>query len=282
MKRPINTFSLVATLCVGTLSLLVGPEAFAQMGAEQITLKPPFSKFSPNQSKLPAKPPAGAVMLSGEKPRFVSMKGDQIDWPVEDGALVSTRGEAQPGKPRSNHIASTYHFRDADIHAEFKLPKGNKEGNSGLYLHGNYELQIRNTHDKKKMTQDDMGAVYGFNPPKENAALPPGEWQVYDIRYRAPRRDKDGKITKKGSITAWLNGKKVQDNLPIDEPRSKFHPYRYGTSPYLEKVAKKQRETSTGPLFLQDHDAAVRFRNVWVMPLDDKAGFYEPGKEQKS
>ena len=233
----------------------------------------------PNQSCLPVNPPADAVVLfdGGQAVHFRSMAGTQINWPVKDGTLVSTRGEAAPGKVRSNHIVSTYHFRDADIHVEFMLPD-DKIGNSGIYIHGNYEVQILNSFGVEKLTQDEMGAIYGFAAPLVNAARKPGVWQVYDIRYRAPRRDASGKIVEEGSLTVWLNGQLVQDNTRFGEPRSRFHPFRYGNSAYLNRIGAQQKATMTGPLFLQDHDAAVRFRNVWVRPLDDKARFYDEEK----
>ena len=230
--------------------------------------------FRPDQSVLPVSAPSDAVVLFGAKAnRFVSMGGGDIDWPVRDGALVSTRGQAVPGKSRSNHIVSAYHFRDADIHVEFQLPE-NSKGNSGLYLHGHYELQILNSFDAKKLTQQEMGALYGFAPPLVNAARKPGEWQVYDVRFRAPRRDKHGNIVEDGHLTAWLNGQKVQGGTKFAEPRSNYHPFRHGRTPYLEGVEKSLRSTMAGPLFLQDHDAEVRFRNVWIRPLDEKAFEY--------
>ena len=70
----------------------------------------------------------------------------------------------------------------------------------------------------------------------ELAARPPGVWQVYDVRYRAPRRDAAGNIVEEGTLTAWLNGQKVQDGTRFGEPRSKYHPYRYGVTPYLETI----------------------------------------------
>lgn len=205
-----------------------------------------------------------------QKLEFVSMKGEAVDWPIEDGAIVSTRGKAN-----TNHMCSAWHFRDADIHVEFMLPKKGS-GNSGIYIHGNYELQIINSHAKKKLNQNDMGAVYGFAKPITNAALPPQQWQVYDIRYRAPRRDANEKIIEEGSITAWLNGKKVQDNTRFGEPRSVYHPYRHGTTPYLQAIWKQQKKTMVGPVFLQDHNNAVKFRNVWIVPRDELAKRYEP------
>jgi hypothetical protein len=231
--------------------------------------------FNPRQDELPAAPPEDAIVLfDGEGVnRFLSMSGGKIDWPVEDGALVSARGNT-----RANHIVSEVHFRDADVHAEFMLPPQGS-GNSGIYIHGNYEMQIFNSGHKQSLDQGDMGALYGFAPPLMNASRPPGEWQVYDIRYRAPRRDEQGRITEEGSITAWLNGQKVQDNTRFGEPRSVYHPFRYGTTPYLQTIWKEQQRTSVGPVFLQDHDSPVRFRNVWLRPLDDRAITYQPAAE---
>jgi hypothetical protein len=198
------------------------------------------------------------------------MAGGPIDWPVEDGVAVSTSN-----KKNQNHIASTLHFKDADIHVEFLLPEKGA-ANSGVYIHGNYEVQILNSFGKDKVTQNDAGAVYGFSPPLENACRKPGEWQVFDIRYRAPRRDDAGAITENGTVTVWYNGKKVQDAAPVGEPRSVFHPFRFGNTPYLDRIRDRQKKTMTGPVFLQDHGNPVKFRNVWVLPLDDRAFTYDP------
>jgi hypothetical protein len=227
--------------------------------------------FKPDQSKLPAAPPKGALVLLDDKGThsFLSMAGEKIDWPFADGALVST------AKKNQNHIVSKLHFKDADIHVEFLLPEKGP-ANSGVYIHGHYEIQILNSFGKEKVTQDDAGAVYGFSPPLENACRKPGEWQVFDIRYRAPRRDAAGKITEMGTASVWFNGKKVQDGATFGEPKSTFHPFRFGNTPYLDAIRDQQKKTSVGPVFLQDHGNPVRFRNVWVLPADDRAFVYEP------
>ena len=98
-----------------------------------------------------------------------------------------------------------------------------------------------------------------------NAARPAGEWQVYDIRYVAPRRDADGKVTRPGSIVAWLNGRKVQDGVTFDLPRSPYVPYRHGVTDHLRGVERTLLETGRGPLFLQDHGSPTRFRNLWFV-----------------
>ncbi len=230
--------------------------------------------FTPDQSKLPVPPPKGAITLLDDKGNhsFLSMAGEKIDWPVEDGMLVSTP------KKNQNHIVSKLHFRDADIHVEFLLPEKGT-GNSGIYIHGNYEVQILNSFGKEKITQEDAGALYGFSAPLVNACRKPGEWQVFDIRYRAPRRDEAGKIVENGTVTVWFNGKKVQDGTQFGEPKSTFHPFRFGNTPYLDKIRDRQKQTMTGPVFLQDHANPVKFRNVWVLPADDRASVYEPGEK---
>jgi len=94
-----------------------------------------------------------------------------------------------------------------------------------------------------------------------------------------PRRDESGRITEKGAVTVWFNGKKVQDNTEFGEPNSTFHPFRFGNTPYLDKIRDQQKKTMTGPVFLQDHGNPVKFRNVWVLPADDHAFVYEPGEK---
>ena len=226
--------------------------------------------FRPDQTSTPVAAPQGAiVLLDANDHQFLSMRGEAIDWKREDQTLVSTKSEN-----RVNHIVSKWHFQDADIHVEFMVSEL-AEGNSGIYIHGNYEMQIFNSFGKKEITEHDQGALYGFSKPLVNASKKPGEWQVYDIRYRAPRRDDNAKITKPGSVTAWLNGQLVQDNTTFEEPRSVYHPFRYGTTDYLKKIWKQQLATSVGPVFLQDHGSPTRFRNVWIKPLDDKAILYK-------
>ncbi len=220
--------------------------------------------FRPAQDTLPAPPPPGAIVLYGDgstPPAFTAMNGGPIDWKVENGTLVvnTTKGHA-------NHIVSKELFQDADIHAEFVVDPA-AHGNSGLYLHGHYEMQIYDSFGVEPPTEQDEGALYRFGPPLVNAARRPGEWQVYDIRFIAPRRDASGRITKAGSVTAWLNGKLVQDGLTFTEPRSPYVPYRHGVTDFLRGVEKELRATGRGPLFLQDHGSPTQYRNVWVRPL---------------
>ncbi|MEI8227607.1 MAG: family 16 glycoside hydrolase [Planctomycetota bacterium] len=250
-------------------------QRFADFADRTLLEKPPHKSplsaaqepFHPQQSPLPVLPPPGAIVLvaidaAAAPPKFVSMAGGPIDWQVKDGGLVVNTTSVH-----ANHIVSTATFRDADIHAEFVVAPEAK-GNSGLYIHGHYEMQIFDSYGVEPPTEQDEGGLYRFSKPLVNAALPPGQWQVYDIRFIAPRRDAKGAVTKPGSITAWLNGKRVQDGLTFTEPRSPYIPYKHGVTDYLRGVEKRLLETGAGPLFLQDHGSPARFRNVWIRPLD--------------
>jgi hypothetical protein len=228
-----------------------------------------YPAFHPLQSPLPVKPPAGAVVLVPERvdegshlKAFVGMAGGPIDWKIDDGALVVHRTDAH-----ANHIVSTMLFRDADIHAEF-MTSPEAKGNSGLYLHGQYEMQIYDSFGVQPPTEQDEGSLYRFGKPSVNASRPTGEWQVYDIRFIAPRRDAAGTIVAPGKVTAWLNGKLVQNELTFTEPRSPYTPYKHGVTDFLKGVEKRLLATGEGPLFLQDHGSPTRFRNVWIKRLD--------------
>ena len=41
----------------------------------------------------------------------------------------------------------------------------------------------------------DCGGIYNTSPPRTNASKPPGEWQTFDVVFRAPRFDAAGKKT---------------------------------------------------------------------------------------
>ena len=69
-------------------------------------------------------------------------------------------------------------YTDFTIDLEFKLPKG---GNSGVYFRvgdrsdgdkPHFEIQILDSHGKKKPTAHDCGGLIGISPPKKNAASP--------------------------------------------------------------------------------------------------------------
>jgi hypothetical protein len=97
--------------------------------------------------------------------------------------------------------------------------------------------------------------VYGQYPPLVNASRPPGEWQAFDLVFRAPRFDARGGLLRPARMTVWHNGVLVQDNVTLTGPTA--HTTRPPYAVHPDKLS----------LSLQDHGNPMRFRNVWVRPL---------------
>ena len=209
--------------------------------------------------------PEGAIVLFGgtgtSKWTRMGSRSRPIRWVVEDGALVC--------RPRSGNIQTRQAFGDCRLHLEFKVPhmpeaeKGSQaRGNSGVFIQGRYEVQILDSYEiGRPIQKNDCGALYNLITPSKNACKPAGEWQTYDITFRAPKFDESGKMTRKGRITVVQNGITIIDDKEIP-----------GTTPggvdEDPKTPGLQYDPSKpGPLMLQDHGNRVAFRNVWLVPL---------------
>lgn len=208
---------------------------------------------------LGAEPPAGAVVLfdGTNLDQWRLRSGEPAPWTVKDGAMT-VAFKREGGKVLKGDIISKPTFRDAKIHLEFKTPympamRGQMRGNSGVYVGGLYEVQVLDSFGEPPR-DNEAGGIYRAAAPKENAALPPGEWQTYDITFRAPRFDESGKLEKPGEMTVVYNGVLVHEKTPIKEPT----PGNAGNDP-----------TKPGPILLQDHGNPVSFRNIWFVPLED-------------
>ncbi len=128
-------------------------------------------------------------------------------------------------------------------------------GNSGILFFNKYELQIIESHDCHIYADGIAGAIYGQTPPLVNVSRKPGEWQTYDIVFTAPRFE-GKKLVQPAYFTAFWNGVLVQ-----------YHKASLGPTKH-RAVAKYDSPESTGPLGLQYHGSAVRFRNIWIRPLN--------------
>src|SRR4030042_597958 len=104
-------------------------------------------------------------------------------------------------------------FGDCHIELQLMVPKGS---NSGIYIMGEYEIQVLDSYGKEKMGQGDMGALYGAAPPAVNACKKPGQWQKYIIEFQAPKFDSGGKkIENAKFLKVELNGQVWQENLEM-------------------------------------------------------------------
>jgi hypothetical protein len=126
-------------------------------------------------------------------------------------------------------------------------------GNSGVIVMGLYEIQVLDSYKSRTYSDGQAGAVYGQYPPLVNASRPPGQWQMYEIIFRAPRFDGGGKVLRPAHVTVLHNGVLVQDHVEIHGPTATGEPYK-------AHAAKL-------PLELQDHHHPVRYRNIWVREL---------------
>ncbi|MFJ2554399.1 MULTISPECIES: family 16 glycoside hydrolase [unclassified Streptomyces] len=149
-------------------------------------------------------------------------------------------------------------FGDFALHAEFRVPKlpddvtGQDRGNSGIYLQERYEIQILDSFGVEKLAANEAASIYNKKAADLNAATAPETWQTYDIVFRAARFDAEGRKTEDARITVVWNGTKVHDNVAVDGPTG----------------AGDAESAAKGAIRLQDHGNKVRFRNVWIEPLD--------------
>ncbi len=204
-------------------------------------------------------PPPGAVVLfdGTSLDNWITRDGRPAPWPIEDGAMCSRGGD----------IGCVETYTDALIHIEFRVPdmpnaSGQGKGNSGIFINGRYELQVLDSFGFESPGKGDCGALYSAHAPLVNACTPPGQWQTFDIVFRAARRDDAGNKVENARFTVFQNGVLIHNNVELS-----------GVLP----GAIDDREGEPGPLFLQDHGCDVRYRNIWLVHLPAKGSdTYEP------
>src|SRR6266540_1501007 len=106
-------------------------------------------------------------------------------------------------------------FGDCTIEVEFMVPKGS---NSGVYVMGEYEVQILDSYGKKKVGPGDLGGLYGAAAPKVNASKKPGEWQKFVIDFRAPRFEDGKKVGNAKFVKVTLNDEVIHENVEMKGP----------------------------------------------------------------
>jgi hypothetical protein len=202
---------------------------------------------------LPGSAPSDAVVLYGG--------GAPDGWATRDGKPAGWTSDGKPGgfmtvTAKTGDIVSKQSFGSAQIHVEFMIPvtsgEGQDRGNSGVYIHGRYEVQILDSFKNETYPDGQCGAIYKQYVPLVNACRPPGEWQSYDIVFHAASFDASGAKTAPARLTVFQNGVLIQDNVELKGPTG---------------GAIGQEEKPTGPLLLQEHGHEVKFRNIWFRPI---------------
>lgn len=199
------------------------------------------------------KPPKNAIILfDGKSTEAWVHRGSRkpCEWVVRDGYMEVKGGD----------IHTKQEFTDFRLHLEFWLPvlpdkQGQGRANSGVYLQGRYEIQILDSYMNNTYQAGGCGAIYGIKDPDhcDQAVRPPGQWNTYDIIFRAPRFDSAGKRLEWARVTVFWNGVKVHDNVEISTDNTTAG---MGGDP-----------KTPGPIMLQDHGSPVRYRNIWIVPM---------------
>lgn len=172
----------------------------------------------------------------------------------------SPGGTILNGSGRTVNLVTDEKFGDMELYLEFMLAKGS---NSGVYLHGLYEVQVFDSYGSTEaVTSSDCGGIYhrwidnrgvGGSAPSRNASRRPGEWQSFYILFRAPRFDASGKKTQNAKFVRVVhNGLTIQKDVEVDG----------GTRSHMDIP-----EAATNPIMLQGDHGPVAYRNIYWRPL---------------
>ncbi len=151
-------------------------------------------------------------------------------WIVKEGILTSPKA--------GSNLITEQAFNDFKLHVEFRYPKN---GNSGVYLRGRYEVQIEDSAKDAHPNNILFGGVYGFLTASEMATLGAGEWQTFDITLV-------GRM-----VTVVANGKTIINNQEI---------------PGITGGALDSYEGEPGPIYLQGDHMPIEFRKIILTPAN--------------
>jgi len=201
--------------------------------------------------------PSDAIVLFDGTDMSAWEGGDK--WEIKDGYAVVKSG-----------VKSKQKFGDCQLHIEWASPpedngSGQGKGNSGVYMMGKYEVQILDSFENKTYPDGQCGAIYKQSPPMVNACRPAGEWQTYDIIFRAPRfKDADNEagfeVASPGMLTVLHNGVVIHNHFALQGGTFWHIPPKY------------DRHGEKEPIHLQHHGDPVRFRKIWVRELSPIEG----------
>lgn len=237
--------------------LLAAAPAFAQAAGDPARDPKTTEVWTPVPA-IVAAPVGGApsdaiVLFDGrDVSAWESEQGGRVPWSVADGALTVV--------PGSKGIRTRQSFCDIQLHVEWRTPvetkgfEGQNRGNSGIFLQSLYELQVLDSYNNATYANGQAGSIYKQAMPLVNASRAPGHWQSYDIIWKAPRFLQGGGLISPARITVLHNGVLVQDDTVLA-----------GKTEYIG--APSYAPHACAPLYLQEHDSKVSYRNIWVREL---------------
>lgn len=198
--------------------------------------------------------PSDAISLLNGNEKSVDenwqhVNADNVKWTFERGELTVL--------PKSSSLVTKSSFCDIQLHVEWKASEHPTRhiANSGIIFQKRYEVQILETYGKPFYVNGIAGSVYKQSSPLVDALMPAGQWQEYDIVYKAPRFTEEGKLATPANITVFINGVLVQHNFKVK-----------GTTLYRGEPSYPLAH-GCEPILLQDHGDPISFRNIWVRHL---------------
>ena len=192
---------------------------------------------------LGAEPPEGAIVLFDGKSlgKWLGRRNQPPRWKILGDGAAQVQGGTIRTKERFGG-SFKYHIEFKTAFRPEKWSQG--RGNSGVFLPNGEEIQVLDSFGNKTYKGGGCGGIYKYKDPDVFASLPPGEWQTFDIEHVLEK--KDGKPTGKVVVTVYHNGIKIHDNFPL------------------------RRGPRKGTLRLQDHGNPVQYRNIWLLPIQEK------------
>ena len=191
--------------------------------------------------------------------------GDAFTDPANEKMLSGKPGTGailNGPKGRTSNLLSKAEFGDIKAHIEFMV---SKDSNSGVYFMGRYEIQVFDSWQKQSeyagiecggiyQRWDESKKIKGFegHSPRVNASKPPGQWQTFDVIFRAPRFDKAGRKIANARFEKVLhNGVVVHEDVELTGPT---------------RAGVYNDEKPAGPLMLQGDHGPVAYRNIRIEP----------------
>lgn len=253
-----------------TTALALGVSLGALGSSQSTEVRLVGKTYTVSDIGLGARPAGPGVILIGNNAALTHWK--RATEAIPETNLSIGELEALPGEVavpvEAGDLVTRASFGDHRIHVEWLSPpggEGQQAGNSGVYIQGRYEIQVLGTKSGNSPPADnEAGAIYGFKAADVNASTGPGTWQSYDIWFCAPRF-KDGQRVEGARITVLWNGRLIHQDIEIANPT--------GGAIAGGEAPRPAGDIQVGPLVLQAHttdaEGPVRYRNVWVKPLDE-------------
>lgn len=249
-------------LCILSFTACIGQKKYDPKETEYYSPVPRI--VTPGKEAGQAPSDAIQLLIGNDLSQWEANKpeGGPASWLLADGVMTVNK--------KAGDIRTKRKFTDFQLHLEYKIPEnitgtGQARGNSGLFLAslevkegaGGYELQILDNYNNSTYVNGQAGSIYKQYPPLVNACKPPGEWQTYDVIWKAPRFRADGSLESPGTITALHNGVLIQNNSILK-----------GDTPYTGPPV--YRPHGAAPIRLQAHgdpSEPISFKNIWVREL---------------